>query len=265
MNARSLATLSLLVAASGAGAQDAKVWYVPGSSKYVVTSSTKTSQEMQGQKQEFEATGKQQVSVTIGGSKKDSLDLSIVLDSISIASSAPGVPDVSKLIGTKLSGTMSPMGQVYAAKLVGPDGNEVKNAQVEGLRRFLPKLPASLKPGATWVDSSSSTVPAANGAMMTRNAQTTYTVLGDTTYDGEKAWRIGAETKAKIDGKGQQMGTDFTISGGSTSKATTYVSAKGVYLGTEGTENQDLTVTVDAAGLIIPVTSSTTIKIAKVK
>lgn len=266
MNARSLATIALLVAASGAGAQDAKVWYVPGSAKYVVSTSTKTAQEVNGTKQEFEAAGTQNLSVMLGAGKKDSLDLQIVLDSMSIKTNAPGAPDVAKLAGTKLTGFISPLGQVYTAKIVGPDGAEMTaNQQVDGLRRFLPRLPASFKAGTTWNDSSNASMPAANGAQMNRSSHTKYTVLGDTTYAGEKAWRIGSETQAKISGKGSQMGSDFTIDGGSTSKAVTYVSAKGVYLGTEGTESQELTVTVEAAGMLIPVTSSTTIKVSRVK
>ena len=263
MHAR-LVAIFALVAASTAGAQDAKVWYVPTTAHYKITTVQKSSQEMNGQKQEFEVTGEQKVSVVLASSKKDSLDLTIVLDSMKMSASIPGAPDPTKLVGMKLNGVMSPFGVMYASKVTGADGAEIKNQQTEGMRRFLPHLPPVLKMGATWTDSTSGTMPAANGAELNRSAVVTYLVTGDTTVAGEKAWRIAVASKAKITGKGQQMGTDFTIDGGSIGAGTTYVSSKGVYLGMNAVDNQDLIVTVEAAGLIIPVKTTTNTKVEKI-
>ena len=112
--------------------------------------------------------------------------------------------------------------------------------------------------------STSGVVPAANGAEVTRSAVAIYTVAGDTMLAGEKAWRINVASKAKITGKGQQMGTDYTINGGSVGTGTAYVSSKGIYLGMDSVDNQDLTVVVEAAGLIIPVTTMTKTKVEKI-
>jgi hypothetical protein len=264
MRARFVASF-LLVAGTSLGAQESKLWYTPGSAQYKVTTSTNTTQEMNGQKQEFTASAEQKVSVTIGGGKKDSLALTIVLDSIVQQVSVPGAPDVSKMIGMTLQGTMSTQGKVYESSVKMADGTDAVSQQGEGMRRFLPRLPAMIKTGNTWTDTISGRIPAANGAEMNRSAIVTYTVLGDTTIAGQKSWKIGMESKAKITGKGNQQGADFTIDGGANGAGVTYVAPNGWFVGMDATENQELTVTVEAAGMVIPIVSATKTKVERLK
>jgi hypothetical protein len=259
-----LLSASLVLVAASAGAQEAAILYKPGSAQYRVTTSTNTTQEMNGQKQDFSVNSTQKLTVTVG-SARDSLPLTIVLDSIAQQASIPGAPDVSALSGMKLTGTMSPRGRIYSASITGASGSEVSNQQGEGLRRFLPRLPASMKKGATWTDTVDAVLPAANGAELRRTAEVTYTVLGDTAMAGGKAWKVGMESKAKISGKGSQMGTDFTIEGGSTSSGVTYIAPNGWFLGAEGSENQELLVSVEAAGMLIPINSKTKTSVEKIK
>lgn len=255
----------LLLAAASAGAQESRLWYTPGTARYKVTMSTSTTQEMQGQKQEFSLNSEQKLSVTVGKASQDSLPLSIVLDSIVQQTTAPGAPDVSKLIGMKLDGMMSPQGRIYSSTVKTVDGAEAMSQASEGMKRFLPRLPALIKPGLTWADTTEATMPTGNGAQLTRNAIVTYTVSGDTTIAGEKTWKIAMDSKAKITGKGNQMGADFTIDGGSAGKGMTYVAPNGWFVGLDASENQDLMVTVEAAGMMIPVTTTTRTRIERLR
>lgn len=264
MHARSVAVL-LLLAAGTAGAQESKLSYTPGTAQYKVTTTTSTTQEMQGQKQEFSLNSEQKVSVTVGKANKDSVPLSIVLDSIVQQTTAPGAPDVSKLVGMKLDGVMSPQGKVYSSTVKTADGAEAMSQASEGMKRFLPRLPASIKTGLTWTDTSEAKIPTGNGAEITRNAIMTYTVKGDTMIAGQKAWKIELDSKAKLTGKGNQMGADFTIDGGSAGKGMTYISPNGWFVGLDASENQELTVTVEAAGMIIPVTTTTKTRVERLK
>lgn len=263
MHARPLAFL--LLAAGSLGAQESKLWYTPGTAQYRITTATTTSQEMQGQKQEFSLNSEQKVSVTVGKANKDSLPLSIVLDSIVQNTTAPGAPDVTKLVGMKLDGTMSPQGKLYASSVKTMDGADAVNQASEGMKRFLPRLPAMIRNGASWIDTVDVTLPTANGAEVHRSAIVTYTVMGDTAIGGQKAWKIAIDSKAKITGKGNQMGADFTIDGGSAGKGMTYVSPNGWFVGVDAQETQELTVTVEAAGMVIPVVTTTRTKIERVK
>ncbi len=264
MHARSIASLLLLVAGS-LGAQESKLWYTPGTAQYKVVTTTTTSQEMQGQKQEFSLNSEQKVSVTVGKANKDSLPVSIVLDTIAQTTTAPGAPDVTKLIGMKLNGLMSPQGKLYSSKVTAVDGTEPVSQASEGMKRFLPRLPAMIKAGTTWIDTVDVTMPTGNGAEIHRTAIMTYTVMGDTTIAGQKTWKIAMDSKAKITGKGNQMGADFTIDGGSTGKGMSFVSPNGWFVGMDAQDNQELTVTVAAAGMIIPVITTANTKIERIK
>ena len=73
------------------------------------------------------------------------------------------------------------------------------------------------------------------------------------------------DSKAKITGKGNQMGADFTIDGGSTGKGMSFVSQNGWFVGMDAQDNQELTVTVAAAGMLIPVVTTTNTKIERIK
>lgn len=264
MHVRSLASL-LLLAASAAGAQESKLLYTPGSAQYKVATTTNTAQEMQGQKMEFSLSSQQTVSVTVGKANKDSLPVTIVLDSISQQTTAPNAPDVSKLNGMKLDGLMSPQGKVYSSTVKTVDGADAEGQQGEGLKRFLPRLPASIQKGSSWADTTEAKMPTGNGAELTRNAIITYTVQGDTTIAGQKTWKIELDSRAKITGKGNQMGADFTIDGGSAGKGMTYIATNGWFVGMDASENQELTVTVEAAGMVIPVTTTTKTRVERIK
>ncbi len=72
------AFLLLLPAAAGAQA----FAYAPGSAQYRVSQSTKISQTVMGQVQEFETSSNQLMSLTLARAAKDTLAMAIVVDSI---------------------------------------------------------------------------------------------------------------------------------------------------------------------------------------
>jgi hypothetical protein len=257
---RAFAAVAVMTAP--AVAQSALGPYAPAAAKYKVTSNTKVAQTMMGQTQEFESSNNQVLSMSMAKAA-DALALTLTLDSASVTSTAPGAaPDVSALIGLKFAGTVAPNGKVTSGELTDKAGAVSKSPIGNGLRAFLPRLQLGATKGASWVDSSSSTT-SQNGADVTTNTVVTYTFAGDTSVAGAKAWKITGASVGKVSGKGNMQGSDFTIEGDVKGLTTSVVSTAGILLGQSGDSDSNLTVTVEAAGLVIPITQKTTAKVDK--
>lgn len=259
-----LLSLVMLTGASALGAQG--VTYAPGTAQYRITSVTKSTSEMQGQSQEAEISATQRISVNVTAKSKDTLQFTITLDSAKSSSSNPMIPptDVSKLIGTKVTGTMSPVGKTYAVSPAPAAGGEDVAALVEGLSHFLVSLPKG-GAGASAVDTIDSKVKR-NGVDVSRNVITTSKVVGDTTYAGEKAWRIQRTAVLAVTGQGETQGQAISLAGKGDIAEMVFVSQKGMYLGSNSTSNINLTIQVPGANLEIPqkqVTTTTVERITK--
>lgn len=259
------ASLSLSAAAlAGATALQAQgISYAPGAAQYRISTVSKSTSEMQGQTQEVETTLTQRVSVNLTAKSKDTLQFVITVDSAKATSSNPMVPtpDVSKLIGAKITGTMSPAGKTYA--VVPATGGDEMAALVEGFSHFLIALPKGA--GTATVDTLNNKVTT-NGVNVTRNIVTTAKIVGDTTYAGEKAWRVQRNTTLAVNGSGEAQGQAITLAGTGDGAAMYFVSAKGVYLGSNATQNLNMTIQVPGANLEIPqkqVTTTTVERITK--
>ncbi len=248
-----------------ARAQDVKLAYGPQNAKFVLSSKTKVAQEMMGQKQEGESTTEQRYTLSASPKGAGQLDVTLALDSMTSTSSMGPAPDVSKTIGTKFIGILGTNGKTISGDVTVPAGGDLKAPQSVAMKSFLPVLPASAKIGGSWTDTVMSTVAQANGAELKNTVIYNYTLQGDTAVDGAKAWKIAVATTTTIAGKGNMQGQDFSIEGTSKGAGITLISKDGQYLSREGTEDTNLTVTVDAMGLVIPITQSSVIKMSKTK
>ena len=262
-----LAMVAALTAASALPAQQPsrnEITYAPGAQRYRLVSVVKRTEQQGGQKAEFTITNEQQVSVNIARHGKDTLDFSYTLDSTHLSTNPPlQVPDVSRMQGTKVTGSMSPTGKVYAHQSSIAEDDAATRNLVEGMTRFLVTLPAGAKAGTAWADTASNSVKS-DGNNLDMRTITTSKVLGDTTYAGERAWRVERTSVLSLNGDQNQNGQLLKVAGQGTGTGMYYVSTAGVYLGSSATQRMNMTITIPG-GQSVPVMQEVTSKVELVK
>jgi hypothetical protein len=82
--------------------------------------------------------------------------------------------------------------------------------------------------------------PKVNAIDITSSSVTTYKVAGDTTVQGQRAWRIDRYTTIAQLGKGKEGGQPLEISGSGTITGVHFFTASGVMLGSQSTQRTDL-------------------------
>ena len=263
-------TTPLIALAAFAGAStvpaQGTVRYAPGAQRYHLISVVKRTQEMEGQKTEYQITNEQRVSLNIVQHGKDTLRFAVTLDSSRLSSNLPvQLPDLSKLQGTQVSGAMSPSGKVYSvtASVVADSGTDTQSL-VEGMSRFLLQVPPGVKVGSSWVDTATSTVKREGNDLKSKTITTT-TLLGDTTFAGQRAWRLERKLVLQIGGTQVQGSDQLSMKGEGTGSGMYYVSTKGVYLGSTATQRMMMTVAIASKRVTIPVTQSVISKVELLK
>jgi hypothetical protein len=254
--------LALAIATlAGASAQAQSFQYAPGTAKYKITSTGKMAMEMMGQHQEMEMGSEQLVTVVLAPQAKDTLSMSMTIDSVAIQQQIPGAPDLSSLKGSKVVAMLSPIGQVYSVKV--PDGIQ-GGEQLDEMVRFLPKLRSGLAAGMTWVDTLSRKRNN-NGIDVESNSIVTSKVVGQESVAGEQLWKIARTGETKLSGSGSTQGQPITMEGTVASNDTIYVSPKGTLVSTQGSGDTKLKITLVANGMEIAQTVTSTTKIERMK
>lgn len=254
--------LALLVPAL-ATAQE-RFEYVASTGQYRLSSATKGTQEAMGQKQEFELSNNELITVTVARASKDTTVMTIVIDSFSVVGPMGAQPGVEKLRGAKIVAKIAPFGMPYS--VVGPTDDSIPNGSqiTDELSRFLPRIKAKLAAGAAWSDTITGKVKQ-GGLELDRRVVAKFSVVGDTTVKGEKSWKISRESVTTSSGSGTAQGQAMTMEGTSNGRATIVVSQKGVFLGSENADSANVKITVAASGLEIGVTTTTTATVDKVR
>lgn len=253
---------TVLTVAMSVAAQAQSFEYAPGTATYRISQSTKATQEAMGQKNEMEGTSSQVLTVALARSAKDTLTMNVTIDSIS---SSMGMPQMlERFMGLMVTAQLSPVGSVYSSK----PGNDKGGAEAAPLHQelggFLPELRPSLTKGATWTDTSASKLNQ-NGLEIERKTVSTFRVEGDTTIAGQPSWKIAKADSVAMSGSGNTANGPMTMEGTSRSNGTLFVTSKGVYLGGEGTRDDQLRFVVAANGMEVSMTQTTQLKIEKVK
>jgi hypothetical protein len=165
--------------------------------------------------------------------------------------------------GTKASGLASVTGKMYSF--------DPGKAAVEGMpnmaefEMFLPTVKAAdKKVGESWVDTLTVTGNR-NGIDVSTTIIVTSKMAGDTTYAGEKSWRIQRNLAFTVSGAGAQQNMALVIEGTGTGERTDYITSTGVYLGSALLQTSKSTVTLPANGMTIPMTTTVTSRVERVK
>lgn len=265
MKLRSLSPALAAAAVMVAGPVGAQQFqYAPGTSQYRLTAVNKLTQEAQGQKVEQEVTSEQRLTVVLGRQSRDTLSFAMTLDSAKVQTSAGPAPDLSSLIGLKVTGALSPIGLLYVTKAPEGPGSEMTRPLADELSRFLPRLRAALAVGTTWTDTTSGKVDQI-GMSLDRTVITTSKVVGDTTYYGERAWKIDRTTRTTFAGTGTTQGQPLTMAGVSKGTDNIFVGRNGTYLGGLMNNAATIKVTLVANGMEVGLTQNQNTTITRVK
>lgn len=226
--------VSLPAAAAPLAAQ--RVEYTPGTTHYLVSTTTTGSQSSVMGNRTFELGLDQRLTVSLTKPARDTLVATLTIDSLAMHTQEVNVPDVSSLKGSTFVMHLSPTGKVYDTKA--PSGSDQLLAQIsEGVSRFLPTFRSDLKLGRTWADTSSGKVTQ-QGLQVDRTIVATYTVTGDTAIAGEPAFKVKRVTNVKASGGGTSGGQAVTLESTTRSDADLLVGKRGVFLG--GSTNDDV-------------------------
>jgi hypothetical protein len=226
------------------------VEYAPGTMKFRVTTATTGSQTTPAGTTNFEVGVDEKLTVNVMKHAKDTVMATLTLDTIAIKSAGPQ-PDLSKLMGAKFVSLVSPTGKFYSVKA--PEGLDPQLAQItESVGKFLPAFHAKLAKGESWADTLSGKINQM-GMEMDRTSVSNYTVEGDTTIAGEKAFKIARTMSAKGVGAGNMQGTPVTMEMAGTSAGAFYITPKGTYLGGIAKDDVQIKLTVLAQNMEITI------------
>ena len=274
MSKLSVAAAAILVAAAGSTAAAQPFAYKPGAQHYRLDQTVATEQTVQGMAQSSTSSTAQFISMELAPGAQG-LGVTFVIDSVLVLPADSGAPaspmqaqvqmqaqDAAKALkGRRLTGTVTPLGRVQTlavADTVVPNAQQLAN----GFKAFLVPFPsASVKAGLTWTDTTTNEFKNMSGIDGTTKSVVTYTVVGDTTVAGQKAWKVEQKGTLTMTGAGAAQGTDVSLSGDGTVQGTVVVGQNGVYLGGDVEQTQSLKVEVPAASMTIPITNNVTTKI----
>lgn len=257
------AVVALSILAGPVAAQGTLAAYSPAAAKFRMTSTQKTSQTMMGQSQEFETTSNQLLSLAVAKAG-EALSLTMTLDSATASTTAPTpMPDLSEAIGLKFVGAMTLDGKINSSQVTDRTGAPSTSQFAANMKSILPRLRIGAAKGGTWVDSITTTGKQGE-ADVTAESVLNFTLEGDTVVAGTTAWKIVSISATKVTGKGNRMGTDYTIAGDVKGTTTSVVSTAGAFLGQFSDTDSNLTVNVESAGMSIPIVQHSTAKVERV-
>ena len=258
-----LALVLAVPVASVAGAQGFQ--YAASTGQYRVSTKTKGAQEAMGQKQEFEQSADELITVTVARQSKDTLAMTVVIDSVNmVGPMGMTPPGLDKMRGTRIAAKLAPHGVVYSAEGPSPESIPQATQMTDEASRFLPRIRIALAMGATWTDTATGKVKQ-GGVDIDRRSIATYKVVGDTTIAGEKTWKIARTSVTTLTGSGTNQGQPITMEGTSNGSATVFVSQKGVYVGSQNEEQANVKIVFASNGMEVGVTTTANTSIQKVK
>jgi hypothetical protein len=264
-------TLALVrsIAAGPATAQTLKYAGEEGDrARYRLTNTMKIHQEFQGIPTDLTVRSHSLLTLLLERSEDDTLTFGVTFDSLNVKfEGAPlRAPDLSPVLGRKMTLKVSPRGQVFSFELpadmpAAPAGFDLKQM----VSHFFPRVPGGrAKPGTTWSDTLNLPV-AQQGIQSSVQVVTRYTSRGKGKGQGGKYLEVGYATLTTISGKGEQGGTPLFLDGKGTGKGTILFGDGGeTFWSSKGTQTLNLVVDVTPEGqppLSIPVRQEITAEI----
>ena len=241
---RTVAALLLSAPIStGVYAQGTRLAYAPGTQHYRLTTVVHRSQSGGAGRApiEYDVTTKQLVTLALAPQSPDTLRLTLTVDSVSVTSTidAP-TPDLAKLRGAKLTGTISPQGRIYSFQPPAGDADPQVAALYKSFQKFLWPFPAQpVSVGSNWVDTTTDRVRKEIFDVTTTTI-TSSKLAADTTFVGQRAWKVEHSADVAQSGDGREGENPIHLSGDGSITGVHYVSKRGVYLGSKSTQRSEI-------------------------
>lgn len=252
-----LAALALGIAVLPGGAQEFR--YAAGTARYEASVVTKMTREMGGRRLDDEITQSQRLTVGLTPTGGDTLRIGVTLDSASVRTLG-GPQDVTPLVGLKVDGRISALGDVYSSAIVGRDIGPTGTMVANELARFLPRMRRDLRTGLAWSDTTSEELDML-GVPVQRRVITQSTVTGDTTVSGARGWKIDRKSTVSFTGTGTVSGQQVRLEGTSNAEGLIVMSRGGRYLGSAQTDSSTTNFVIAATGMQVAMKQSQVMRV----
>ncbi len=219
--------------------------------------------EVMGQSAESHTTSSESFTLRAKGRKEGNLTLGVTIDDMSMTVTAPQgdmSPDMTALKGKTFDMVLSPLGaelDVSGAEAITYEMATGTRNIATGFKLFFPDLPDKpLKVGDTW-PSGGGASEKTGGLDLRFDFQNVNRFDGLETVDGMECARVRSEVTATITGSGSQQGMDMAFSGTGKGTDLWYFAIKeGIYVKSTADLTMDMSITVSAMGMTIPVTQT---------
>jgi hypothetical protein len=219
--------------------------------------------EVMGQTVDAHTKGGGTFTFSAKGKKDQNLLLGVTIEDMSMtvnSSMGDQSPDMSPVKGKSFDMVISPLGSeidVSGAEAITYESPNGTSNVAPGFKMFFPDLPGKpLKVGDTWP--SSAAVDDTSGGMNIKlGFQYVSTFDGLETVDGMECARIRSDFTGTLSGTGNQQGMDMVLTGTGKGTDRWYFAVKdGIYLKATSDATYELSISVSAAGMTIPMTQT---------
>ncbi len=226
--------------------------YADGTTRYLYTSHRTIEQEVAGRSSRTENVLGIRFSTGIAQSANNQ-SVQISIDSV-LEASGPGFTAAMRraVTGLVLVGTLQPTGEITGLSSNG-ERSTLMAIVTATAQQFLPRIPADgPEPGATWTDTT--LVETNDGSTRVMRSSVVYSTAGDWIENGSVlpiTWR----SEYTLEGEGQQMGQNFTLTGVGLTRGEHLLSSDGLYLGTAARDSSAADVILPTLGITVPISS----------
>lgn len=219
--------------------------------------------EVMGQTVDAHTKGGGTFTLSAKGKRDQNLLLGVTIDDMSMTITGPmgdQSPDMSTVKGKSFDMVVSPLGaeiDVSGAEAITYQSANGTSNVAPGFRLFFPDLPGRpLKVGDTW-PSSAAADDTSGGMNIKMGFQYVNTFEGLETVEGMECARIKSDYTATLSGTGNQQGMDMALTGTGKGTDLWYFAVKeGIYLKATSDATYDISISVSAAGMTIPMTQT---------
>jgi hypothetical protein len=219
--------------------------------------------EVMGQTVDAHTKGGGTFTFSAKGKKDQNLLLGVTIDDMSVTITGPmgdQSPDMSTVKGKSFDMVVSPLGSeidVSGAEAITYQSANGTSNVAPGFKLFFPDLPGKpLKVGDTW-PSSAAADDTSGGMSLKLGFQYVNTFEGLETVDGMECARIKSDYTVTLSGTGSQQGMDMALTGTGKGTDLWYFAVKeGIYLKATSDGTYELSISVSAAGMTIPMTQT---------
>lgn len=172
--------------------------------------------------------------------------------------------DVAAATGATFSGILSPDGEIVSFQ-GGTPQNALLTQLADGLSRFFPTIPDDgVTPGAVWHDTTT-ILTGDQGVEIEVVAAIRYEADEWGEHDGVRALLVHRSSNYTLTGGGNAGGADFTIDGSGVEHGQLFLGSDGSYLGGASADTANMTATVPAAGMSVPIvqTQADTVRVVR--